>query len=74
MHNLALCVQELLLGLWLDLIAPDRCLQEKWLVGLLWMLLRGSLRVLMHMLSRYLKNMVSMASGSREMLLVVKLV
>jgi hypothetical protein len=64
MNNLALCVQELLLGLRLDLIAPDRCLQEKWLIGLLWMLLRGILRVLMHELSRYLKNMVSMASGS----------
>jgi hypothetical protein len=64
MNNLALCVQEFLLRLRLDLIAPDRCLQEKWLIGLLWMLLRGILRVLNYELSRDLKNMVSMASGS----------
>jgi len=40
MNNLALRVQELLLGLRLNLRAPDRCLQEKRLVGLFWRLLR----------------------------------
>ena len=62
MHNLALCVQKLLLGLGLDLRAPDRSLQEQWLIGLLCMLLRAALGVLMHMLSGYLMNMVRLAS------------